>query len=474
MDPIEIEADVLVVGGGLAGCWAAIRASDCSIPVVLVDKARVSRSGASTFAAGVMLAPQAEDDLAAWREEIVKAGDYLNDQDWVDVLLKEQVERIDDMARWGFPFERDDGGRLIRTVGRGHHNSRILMFHGKKPMEQMRRQCLKRGVRLLERIMVTDILTSDGKHPTQGRVVGALGVHTRTGQTYLFKCKALVMAAGAVGVRKGCGFVDNVSGDGVAAAFRAGAQLTGMEFCVCTNIAVWQRKYMAGGINMIQGSGARIVNARGERFMEKYDPVLLERARTHVLGKAFAKEVLEGRGPIYVDMRHFPSEVFDRFRRVIPKTMQVFDAAGIDPSKEMVECTPSVGCPASWSCNGGIRVSLQCETTLPGLLAAGSCTKALPHGTYAVGGLNLAYCCVSGHRAGDRAAQLASVVTYGEPDGGQVGVLLKETLGSLDRKEGPKPDELTERIRSITTPAQHSFFKHEKRIRQVIDQLDEI
>ena len=139
--------------------------------------------------------------------------------------------------------------------------------------------------------MVTDLLTSDGQHPTQGAVIGALGVHTRTGKTYLLRCKGMVLAAGPVGIRMGGGFVDNISGDGLAAAFRAGAQLTGMEFCVKTNIVVWKRKYMAFGINMMQGNGARIVNANGERFMEKYDPALMERARTHMLAQAFTKEV---------------------------------------------------------------------------------------------------------------------------------------------------------------------------------------
>jgi len=470
-----VETDVLVVGGGLAGCWAAIRASEFPVSVVLADKARVSRSGTSTFAAGVMLAPQSGDDLEAWRQEIVERGDYLNDQEWVEVLLREQVARIEDMNRWGFPFERDEEGRLIRTIGRGHQTSRMLMFHGKKLMEHMRRQCLQRGVRLLERIMVTELLTADGQQPTKERVIGALGLHTRTGKTYLLKCRALIMAAGPAGPRMGGGFVDNISGDGVAAAFRAGAQLTGMEFCVKTNIVVWQRKYMAFGINMIQGSGARIVNAKGERFMEKYDPALLERARTHVLGQAFTKEVLEGRGPVYVDMRHLPQEAFDRFRRVIPKTMQVFDAAGIDPTKEMIECTPFVGCPASWSGNGGIRINLQCESTVPGLLAAGSCTKTLPHGTYAVGGLNLAYCCVSGHRAGERAAQLAQALgPQIETDQEQVRTLMASILGPLGREGGPTADEVMEKVKRITIPARYSFFKHEKRIRETLERLQDI
>lgn len=465
-----VDADVLVVGGGIAGCWAAIRASEFPVSVVLADKARVARSGQSTFAAGVMLAPQPGDDLAAWREEIVEAGDYLNEQEWVDLVLQEQVYRIEDMSRWGFPFERGPDGGLHRTIGRGHLSTRILMFHGKELMEKMRRQCLQRGVRLMERVMVTDLLTSDGRHPTRGSVIGALGLHTRTGRTDLFRSRSLVMSAGPVVPRTGGGYVDNISGDGLAASFRAGAQLTGMEFCTSSNITVWHRKYIASGINMMQGSGARIVNSRGERFMEKYNSVLPERSRTHLLGQAFTKEALGGRGPIYMDLRHLAPEVSQRFRRVIPKTMRIFDAAGIDPAKDMIECTPRVNCPASPSGNGGIRVNLQCETTLSGLLAAGSATKNLAHGTYAVGGLNLAYCCVSGYRAGVRAARLAQGA-QAEPDQEQVLALLTRTLQPLGKEEGPRPDDVVERVKRMTIPAPFSFFKHERRIRQVLEQL---
>ncbi len=133
------DAEILVVGGGLAGCWAALRAAKLGKKVILIDKATVGRSGAATFAAGVMLAPQADDDLRAWQKEIVERGDYLNDQEWVQVLLEDQIRRIEDLRRWGAPFEIEEGGSLARVIGRGHQVARILMFHGKKLMELMAR-----------------------------------------------------------------------------------------------------------------------------------------------------------------------------------------------------------------------------------------------------------------------------------------------------------------------------------------------
>src|SRR3990170_4285497 len=243
MEKVDINADVLVIGGGLAGVWAVIRAKDFADEVVLVDKARVSRSGASTSAAGVMLAPQDDDNLNLWMREIVEKGEYLNDQDWVQKLLIDQIQRIKDMESWGIPFERDESGRIKRIIGRGHEHTRILMFHGKELMEKMREALLNKGVKLVERVMVTDLLTSDGKHPTSGRVVGAVGFNYRTGEQCVFESKATVVAMGSIFPKNGGRYVDNITGDGYATAFRSGAELCCMELSTGGHITLWQRKY---------------------------------------------------------------------------------------------------------------------------------------------------------------------------------------------------------------------------------------
>ena len=105
-----------------------------------------------------MLCPLPEDDLMEWAKEMVESGEYLCDQNWVELLLREQIERIKDMERWNFPFERDPGGGTVRIVGRAHIRTRILMFHGKKLMEAMRNQVLKKGIKLFERTMITGLL----------------------------------------------------------------------------------------------------------------------------------------------------------------------------------------------------------------------------------------------------------------------------------------------------------------------------
>lgn len=465
--------DVLVVGGGLAGCWAAIRAKDLAKKVILVDKSAVARSGASTFAAGVMLGPMPGDNLKTWMKEIVERGEYMADQRWVEILLEDQCQRLKDLDEWGVPFERDAEGRPARILGRAHENTRIVMFHGKSLMEWMKKQVQAKGVEIHERVMVIDFLTSDGKSPTQGSVAGAVGLDTRTGEYVIFESGAVVISAGAISSKTGGGFTDNLTGDGVVMAFRAGAELMDMEFCFGGNITCWERKYGAAGINMIQGHGAWFLNNKGERFMERYDPILKERSRLSTICQAFVKEALEGRGPIFIDMTQFSQETIEKFKRVIPLTMRIFDEAGIDPRKKKVECTPRIGV-GSQSGDGGIAINTDCETNIPGLYAAGVSARNLPQGTYAVGGVNLAFCNVSGYRAGENAAKYAAGIKEKGINPKQVEVLQETINFPLRQQKGLEPDELFAKIHEVVLPTHVSLFKSEEKIKQVLQRIEKI
>lgn len=465
-----VESDVLVIGGGLAGCWAALRAAELGARVTLVDKAQVSRSGASVFAAGVILAPEEGDDLDAWLREIVENGEYLNDQDWVKVFLEDQVKRIKDLIAFGVPFEKEGDANLGRILGRGHQVTRIAMFHGKKMMEAMRKKVGSiKNVTLVERTVITDLLV---KSDHEKRVIGAIGFQARSGEPVAFLSPAVVLAAGFATPRFGAGMVDNLGGGGIAMASRAGAKLTNLEFCMNSNITIWERKYICSGINMLQGAGAKFLNSKGQRFMLQYDPVLIERASLSTLARAFAKESLEGRGPIQVDMRHFSRETFERFERVIPKLMRVFKDGGIDPGKVPVECTPNVRVPGNVDCRG-IRVDLNCRSSLPGLLAAGACSCNLVHGTYSVGGVNLAYCCVSGYRAGEEAARIGRAGTVGTIPRKEIDQKVSLARAVMQR-EGETPDDVMLAYRRLVLPAEYSLFPNETRMQFILNKLEEL
>ncbi|MFQ5850358.1 MAG: FAD-dependent oxidoreductase [Candidatus Binatia bacterium] len=470
-EPELVSTDVLVIGGGLAGVWASIAARDFTPNVTLVDKASPGRSGASTFASGVMLAPQPEDDLETWAREIVEAGDFLNDQEWVRVLLEQQIDRINDMREWGIPFFVDDRGNLTRTTGRGHLVTRVLLFPSFKLMEGAVREMRRRGIRVIERIMVTHLFTSDGCNPTTGRVVGGLGLNVRTGTPVVFRAGSVVLASGQMTARYGGGMCDNLTGDGVAMGYKAGAQLTGLEFCTTTNLSTWQRRFQVTGLNMIQGAGAKLVNALGEQFMHKYDPILKERAKTIYLGLGCTKEVWEGRGPLCFDMRHISDETWERLEVVIHKLTYIFEKAGIDRKKDLIEVNPTVQFPASPSMWGGLRVGTDCSTNIAGLFAAGAVTKNLVHGTYSVGGVNLAYCCVAGYRAGVSAAKWAEATGPSEIKRIQAQLTIQQLDEIAGRKKGPKVDEVWERVVALLAPSEVGLVKHAKRLSRVREEL---
>ena len=469
-----VSTDVLVIGGGLAGVWAAIGAKELTPNVVLVDKASPGRSGASTFASGVMLAPQPGDDLDVWAREIVEAGDFLNDQEWVKILLDEQVDRISDMRRWGIPFLTDDKEDLVRTMGRGHLGTRVLLFPSFKLMDGVVREMRKREIRVIERVMITHLFTSDDCYPTSGRVVGALGLNIRTGKPILFKAGSIVLASGQITARYGGGMCDNLTGDGVSMGYQVGAQLTGLEFCTTTNLSTWQRRFQVTGLNMIQGAGAKLINALGEPFMQKYDPVLKERAKTVYLGLGCTKEVWEGRGPLFFDMRHIPDQSWDRLEVVVHKLIYMFEKAGIDRKKDLIEVSPTVQFPASPSMWGGVRVDSSCATNTAGLFGAGSVTKCQVHGTYSVGGVNLAYCCVAGYRAGHSAARWAMALGPSETKVEQAKLAVQKLNEIAIRTRGPKVDEVWERVVALLAPSEVGLVKHAKRLSRAREELGNI
>ena len=134
------------------------------------------------------------------------------------------------MESWDVPFLRDSSGGLYTRKGRNHEVNRAIYAPGIGMMEKMKEHALTEGVELLERVMVTDLLTSDGQHPTEGRVVGAVGLQSRTGELYIFKAKAVVLANGLISNKLHISFSDNLTGEGQAMALRAGAEFSGMEF----------------------------------------------------------------------------------------------------------------------------------------------------------------------------------------------------------------------------------------------------
>src|SRR5262245_4371674 len=406
IDVVTLEANVLIIGGGFGGIWAALRASETADKVILVDKAYVSRSGASTMSGGVTNAPMEDDDLQTWVDEMVVRGSYMCNQDWTWQLLELQRERIRDFERWGVPIVRDQEGRIKRFLSRGMVTVRCLQYNPKKAMEILRARALAQGVQILDRLFVTDLLTSDGHYPTRGAAAGAVGFNTRSGERTVIRARRTVIATGMTSM-KGTHRVDNTTGDGMAMGYRAGGRLCDLEFGFGGTFTHLMKDYSFTNYNVSVAHGARLINRHGERFMEQYDPVRFERSELARVVAAFTKEIVEGRGPVYVDLRHVDPSYWDNLHAVSVSKGRNILLAGIlpDPREHPLPIEPTWGL---WNgSRSGLKIDIDCHATVPGLFAVGSAAKNDATGTHASAGMPTAYCYTSGYRAGETAARQA-------------------------------------------------------------------
>ena len=458
-----ISTDVLVVGGGLAGCWAALRAAELSPRVTLVDKGVVARSGTTVFCHDV-LAPMPESELDVWSKEIVEHAEYMSDERFVEVLLKEGGKRINDMWQWGVPFETDDQGNLFLSLGRGHKQSKVVLVDCRKMMEVMKQQVQARGAQIVDRVMITDLLTSDGQLPTSGSVVGAVGIHTQTGKLLVFKAKAVILTTGVTSLKQHGAFADNVTGDAQAMAFRAGAELADLEFGFSQKFAWIHDGYLRiTSLMPYQTQGARIVNAKGERFMERYAPDRGERrSGLGLLAQAAVKEIWEGRGPIYFDLRHFSREHLAQMKRILPLRYRPFEEGGLDPAKDLIETRLVVMYLSRGTC-----MDLWGETSVPGLFTGGICAH-FPGGTELLSGCMLGVCSVFGYRAGERAARAYQHKEDDQISWEQVNGLKISSYAPSEREAGISPRELYNKLAARIMRPEYSVVKTEKKIQEFI------
>ncbi|MFQ5875122.1 MAG: FAD-dependent oxidoreductase [Dehalococcoidia bacterium] len=430
--------DVLVIGGGLAGAFAAIKAREKGAQVLVVDKAKAGKSGCSAFAAGVLnMCFPYQDDLDAWREDALEQGCFLNDQEWLEVMLKETFECIQEMDAWGVAFEKTPEGQYERRHMRGSVPGRpvkAVMFHGPQMMEAMAEKAVQSGVKVVNRAMVVDLLVDEGQ------TLGAVGFDVWTGKFLIFLAKATVVAAGGTAYKGLFANHKMQSGDSSAMLYRAGAVMSGMDICSHHASAA---PFDILGMNMFVSLGGRFVNARGERFLPHYDPVLHDHTLARTYAQAMALEVMAGRGPIYMDLTHFRPEDVAKLRRVLPLIMKNLGAAGVVKGDRIVKKMEYVAsCQGTIGGGGGVRIDLQCKTNLPGLYAVGDAAHRRAGGTGSMGMGALAFAAVSGARAGQSAGAHSRETELPQVNEARIAQAKDDTLAPLARKEGVEPDQV--------------------------------
>jgi succinate dehydrogenase/fumarate reductase flavoprotein subunit len=460
----EYDADVVIAGGALTGMWAGIRAKelDPSARVYVVDKATAGKSGCVAFAGGDITYVTPEDDLAALIDRYAKNGDGLAENAWIELALVETYDRVQEMAGWGVPFERDKDGGLKRYGGRGGGALAVVM-PGYKLMDHMRLIAEDKGVKFIDRVMIVDILKDEN-----GAVSGAWGYNAQRDETLLFKTPSVVVSSGPC-TFKGS-FIGHrmVTGDGVATAYRHGAKLTGMEFAVGHNTG--PRDYDISGLARFTAMGGKFTNALGEAFMEKYDPVLKNNTNWGTLAYAMAVEVREGRGPVYFDLMAMSREHLELSRRIIPHTFKTLDRAGIDISKQRVEWIPCF--QGSLACAAGIDITKDFATDIPGLFAAGDAGARRWYGANAgYHGINLAWSCVSGYHSGESAVRFSRGSDLKPINKSDLKSSMRSILEPLKRRSGMDSKDGTVKIQKILFSPDVAIIKNRETLRDAVEKL---
>lgn len=452
------DIDVLVIGGGIAATFAAIKAKGKANKVVQVDKGHSGKSGCSVTAAGILhvLLPNENENILEDRlRRLARAQGYLVQQDMIRDHLEQSWSIVQDMEKWGVEFERAAKGGIESHPGRGAHP--VILFHGPQMMHTLMRTGLKLGVEQLNRVMITDLLTNDGK------ISGAVGFDIRTGDFVVFKSKATVLATGSTWYKGLLPGHRDTTGDGYAVAYRAGATLRGAENNDMVSHAMPARYDIGPGLTMYQGLGGRWYNKKDERIMEMYNPALKEQAGLRNLMYAFVLEVRRGNGPITIDMTHFTEEQVQRMRRVIPLPTRMFERAGLIKGDEFVQKIEWMLCPPIG--RTGIKVNRNFEASLAGLYA---CGEAAASSAVVTG---LASAATSGASAGSNAAEFAIGAEQSVIQKEQLENLKEYAFAPLKRKDGYLPEQLTLDVQENIIPYEILLLRKEDRMEKALENI---
>jgi succinate dehydrogenase/fumarate reductase flavoprotein subunit len=226
----RLTTDILVVGGGIAGLFAAIKARLQGYDVILSDKSFVGRCGGTHYAEGDIQFFRLSRGhvMKDWLDKNSRDTEYINNRDWNEIILSESEDRYNDLVDWGIEFYKVDGEivvegpHLVNNIPKMYE---IICMRNREYAPTLRSKALKEGVRVYDRMMTCELLKQDGK------IVGAMGLHTTSGKLYTIKAKATILATGASTAYKVRVMnTDYWTGDGICMAYRAGAEISGMEF----------------------------------------------------------------------------------------------------------------------------------------------------------------------------------------------------------------------------------------------------
>ena len=442
-----ISTDVLIIGGGGAGLRAAIEARDLGADVTMVVKGKFGNSGCTLnvgTSAVVGLNGQNGDTNMSSMCDLVSFGGFLADQKLAKILVDETMDRVQELVDWGADFQREDDGSIALYRSAAHTHTRNFTFkpgengrqytYGSPPgmamMDALVDQTESRGVTVMDDAVLIDLLTNDG------RVVGATVLDCRRSAILVVEAKTTILATGTYSHIFGPTTVSPFeTGDGHAAAYRVGADLTGME----------ASQFVATSVGFPPGT--RFLNSDNEDFLPKYGIDDPRNFAKEPLTYAVWKEIKEGRGfkgdKVMLDM----SAAFERKNMpwwFMDLVREQTEKRGIDLRRE-----PIASEPRAHTAIGGVSINEKCESTVPGLYAAGAVAGGV-YGHARPEGYTSMITVVFGKRAGHYAAEEANGIASVSIDSEQVRASIAAAMETIDNSGPVKPSDIKRKIKATT------------------------
>jgi len=467
------EHDVLIIGAGGAGLRAALEALNQGARVAVVCKSLLGKAHTVMAEGGLAAAMANVDKADGWKphfRDTMRGGKLLNNWRMAQIHAQEAPDRVRELEQWGALFDRTPTGDILQRAFGGHTYKRLCHVGDRTGLEMIRTlqdRGVEMGFDVFMECTVTKLL-KDGE-----RVAGAFAYWRESGRFVTFKAKTVVIATGGIG--KSWAVTSNsweCTGDGMALAYEAGAELLDMEFVQFHPTGMVWPPGVKGILvtEAVRGEGGILRNKVGERFMEKYDPKRMELSTRDVVARSIYTEVKEGRGSphggAFLDISHKPAEYV---KKKLPSMYHQFkDLADVDITKVPMEVGPT--------CHyvmGGIRVDAEtAESSIKGLFAAGEAAAGL-HGANRLGGNSLSDLLVFGRRAGLAAAQYAKTASMPNLDAGQIEQSEREVLAPFERTEGENPytvhHDLQETMQSLV-----GIFRVEEDLKKALVELDRL
>ena len=443
----SIDTDLLIIGAGGSGLRAAVEAINSSVSVTILSKSLLGKAHTVMAEGGIAASLGDVDPEDNWKvhfKDTMVEGVYISDWRLVEKLAKEAPDRVYELERMGALFDRTPEKKIMQRAFGAHTYRRLCHVGDKTGLELLRtledKILHSSNVKIMDEVFVTKLIKKNDK------VIGAVGLDMKTGEFIAINSKSTIIAGG------GCGRIYEVTsnswestGDGIALAFDAGAELMDMEMMQFHPTGMVWPPGVRGLLvtEGVRGEGGLLYNTKGERFMLRYSPQKKELDARDVVARAIYNEIQEGRGTehggVLLDISYKGKDFI--MKKLPGMYMQFKEFAGVDITKEKME----VG-PTTHYFMGGIKVDTETNSTnVKGLFAVGEAAAGV-HGANRLGGNSLADLLVFGKYVGINASAYAKTANLEKIPEAEIKDEIKR-VSEFINPNGTNPYSLTEKLR---------------------------